>query len=68
MPFPDDAELARLSPGAAPRGPLPPARSYGWDAWRRTLAQQVAGLSAERATPTAIWRLLHAGAPPPRGA
>ena len=54
--------------GPAPSGPLPPARSLVWHAWRRRLCAAIHASPADIPTPTALWRLLHDGAPPPRGA
>ena len=54
--------------GPAPSGPLPPARSLAWHAWRRRLCAAIHASPADIPTPTALWRLLHDGAPPPRGA
>eukprot|EP00974_Lingulodinium_polyedra_P114241 11060319-Lingulodinium_polyedra.AAC.1 len=55
----DDTPLGQLGPSAAPRCPVPPAKSEGWTAWCRAISRRVAGLDRARLTPTAVWRLLH---------
>ena len=54
--------------GPVPRGLLPPARSLQWHAWRRRTCASIGADPTDIPTPTALWRLLHDGSQPPRGA
>eukprot|EP00974_Lingulodinium_polyedra_P132275 11221119-Lingulodinium_polyedra.AAC.1 len=60
--------LREVGDASAFRGPLPPARLVGWQNWRRDLLAQVPDLDrGPSKSPTALWRILHQGAPPAQG-
>eukprot|EP00974_Lingulodinium_polyedra_P046001 4409015-Lingulodinium_polyedra.AAC.1 len=60
--------LREVGDASAFWGPLPPANLLGWQNWRRDLLIQVPDLDRGPAkSPTALWRILHLGAPPDRG-
>ena len=39
-----------------------------WHSWRRRICARIEAVPADIPTPAALWRLLHDGDPPPRGA